>query len=84
MTHPFREGSHLVERMKGQRYGKKFRGRAVERMNACDNSVALAHEFGVGRRLLLAGVPALPTLVWRARIWQRRVWGRRSRHLSKA
>jgi transposase-like protein len=41
-----------VERKKRQRYGNEFRRQAVERMNACDNIVALAKELCVGRRLL--------------------------------
>jgi transposase-like protein len=41
-----------VERKKGQRYSGEFRRQAVERMNACDNIVALTRELGVGRRLL--------------------------------
>jgi len=41
-----------VERRRGQRYSSEFRKQAVERMNACDNIVALARELGVGRRLL--------------------------------
>jgi transposase-like protein len=41
-----------VERKKGQRYSMEFCRQAVERMNACDNIVALARELGVGRRLL--------------------------------
>ena len=31
-----------MERKKRQRYGNEFRRQAVERMNACDNIVALA------------------------------------------
>jgi transposase InsO family protein/transposase-like protein len=41
-----------VERKRGQRYGEKFRRRAVEQMNACDNIVRLAQKLGVTRRLL--------------------------------
>jgi transposase-like protein len=47
-----------VERKKGQRYGNEFRRQAVERMNTCDNIVALSQELGVHRRLLY---------VWRGR-----------------
>jgi transposase-like protein len=52
MLHTLRERSRKVERKKGQRYSGEFRRQAVERMNACDNIVALARELGVGRRLL--------------------------------
>jgi len=52
MLHTLRERSRKVERKKGQRYSSEFRRLAVERMNACDNIVALARELSVGRRLL--------------------------------
>jgi len=41
-----------VERQRGQRYGDKFRRRAVEQMNACDNIVRLSQKLRVNRRLL--------------------------------
>ena len=41
-----------MERQRGQRYGEKFRRRAVEQMNACDNIVRLSQKLGVTRRLL--------------------------------
>jgi len=41
-----------VERQRGQRYGERFRRRAVEQMNACDNIVRLSQKLGVTRRLL--------------------------------
>jgi hypothetical protein len=41
-----------VERKWHERYPQKFRCRAVERMNACDNIVRLARELGVSRTLL--------------------------------
>jgi transposase-like protein len=41
-----------VERKWKERYPQKFRCRAVERMNACDNIVRLTRERGVSRSLL--------------------------------
>ena len=41
-----------MERKKGERYGEKFRRRAIEQMNACDNIVRLSRRLGVQRRLL--------------------------------
>ena len=41
-----------VERRRGERYGEKFRRRAVEQMNACDNIVRQSRKLGVQRRLL--------------------------------
>lgn len=41
-----------MERQRGQRYGEKFRRRAVEQMNACDNIVRLSQKLRVNRRLL--------------------------------
>jgi transposase len=41
-----------VERKRGERYGEKFRRRAVERMNTCDNIVRLSRKLGIQRRLL--------------------------------
>ena len=41
-----------MERKRGERYGDKFRRRAVEQMNACDNIVRLSRKIGVQRRLL--------------------------------
>jgi len=41
-----------VERKWHERYPQKFRCRAVEGMNACDNIVRLAQELGVSRTLL--------------------------------
>jgi transposase-like protein len=41
-----------VERKWRELYPQKFRCRAVERMNACDNIVRLARELGVSRTLL--------------------------------
>ena len=41
-----------MERKWHERYPQKFRCRAVERMNACDNIVRLARELGVSRTLL--------------------------------
>ena len=41
-----------MERKKGQRHSNEFRRQAVERMNACENIVALSQELGVARRLL--------------------------------
>ena len=35
-----------------RRYTKEFRRRAVERLQSCDNIVALSQELGVHRRLL--------------------------------
>jgi len=61
-----------VERKKRQRYGNEFRRQAVERMNACDNIVALARELGVGRRLLY---------VWRDRFDETDPPPQRSREL---
>jgi transposase-like protein len=59
MLHTLREGSRKVERKKGQRYSSEFRRQAVERMNGCDNIVALARELSVDRRVLY---------VWRHRL----------------
>ncbi|PYT38460.1 MAG: transposase [Acidobacteria bacterium] len=67
-----RERSRKVERKKRQRYGNEFRRQAVERMNACDNIVALARELGVGRRLLY---------VWRDRFDETDPPPQRSREL---
>ena len=61
-----------MERKKRQRYGNEFRRQAVERMNACDNIVALARELGVGRRLLY---------VWRDRFDEADPPPQRSREL---
>ena len=61
-----------MERKKRQRYGNEFRRQAVERMNACDNIVALARELGVGRRLLY---------VWRDRFDETDPPPQRSREL---
>jgi len=41
-----------VERKWKERYSQKFRRRAVERMNACENIVRLSRELGVIRSLL--------------------------------
>jgi transposase-like protein len=41
-----------VERKWRERYGQKFRRRAVERMNACENIVRLSRDLGVCRTLL--------------------------------
>ena len=41
-----------MERKWRERYGQKFRRRAVERMNACENIVRLARDLGVCRTLL--------------------------------
>ena len=41
-----------MERRRGERYGDKFRRRAVEQMNACDNIVRLSQKLRVNRRLL--------------------------------
>ena len=61
-----------MERKKSQRYGSEFRRQAVERMNACDNIVALARELGVSRRVLYA---------WRDRMEQASSSPGRSREL---
>jgi transposase-like protein len=61
-----------VERKKRQRYPNDFRKQAVERMNACDNIVALARELGVARRLLY---------VWRDRFDETECPAIRSREL---
>ena len=37
---------------RGKNYPKSFRKMAVERLNCCENVVALAEELGVHRRLL--------------------------------
>src|SRR5712664_2250421 len=52
IMHALRERSRKVERKKGQRYSKEFRQHAVDRMNACENIVALARVLGVCRRVL--------------------------------
>jgi len=41
-----------MERKWHERYPQKFRCRAVERMNACDNIVRLARELRISRPLL--------------------------------
>jgi putative transposase len=41
-----------VERKWKERYSRKFRRRAVERMNACENIVRLSRDLGVCRTLL--------------------------------
>ena len=41
-----------MERKWRERYGQKFRRRAVERMNACENIVRLSRDLGVCRTLL--------------------------------
>ena len=61
-----------MERKKGQRYSSEFRRQAVERINACDNIIALARELGVGRRLLY---------VWRDRFGETDPPPQRSREL---
>jgi hypothetical protein len=58
-----------VERKKRQRYGNEFRRQAVERMNACDNIVALAREPGVGRPLLGAAVGAVVFVAIRGHVF---------------
>ncbi len=40
-----------MERKRGERYSQKFRCRAIERMNACENIVRLSREQDVHRRL---------------------------------
>jgi len=46
------ERSGNVERKWHERYPQKFRIRAVERMNSCDNVLRLARELGLNRSLL--------------------------------
>jgi len=41
-----------VAKKRLRRYTKEFRRRAVERLQSCDNIVALSQELGVHRRLL--------------------------------
>jgi transposase-like protein len=41
-----------VERKWKERYSRKFRRRAVERMNACENIVRLSRDLSVCRTLL--------------------------------
>jgi hypothetical protein len=48
MLHTLRERSRKVRRKKRQRYSNEFRRNGVERMNACDNIIALAQ--GARRR----------------------------------
>ena len=52
MAHSYRrEGRRVATRRVG-RYPKAFRQMAVERLNQCENIVALAKELGISRRLL--------------------------------
>jgi transposase-like protein len=52
IVHTLRERSRKVEQTNGVRYSKEFRQKSVERMNACGNSVGLARELGICRRVL--------------------------------
>ena len=57
-----------MQRKWHERYPQRFRCRAVERMNACDNIVRLARELRVNRTLLYK---------WRYRSEERLSEGRR-------
>jgi hypothetical protein len=50
--HALQERSCKVKRKWKERYGERFRRRAVGRMNACDNIIRLSRELGLNRSLL--------------------------------
>jgi transposase-like protein len=51
-TQTLQERSCKVERKWHERHPAKFRIRAVERMNSCDNVLRLARELGLNRSLV--------------------------------